>query len=126
MFGDTRAFFDRSPLPVYIVSNIDRADIEKAVSFHDLHPAGLCTSEDARSYKPRRELFEYALACAGCRPEEVVHIGDSLTSDVQGAGALGIRTIWLNRGNRPVPPGVSAADTLPEAIELLSGFAFAQ
>jgi FMN phosphatase YigB (HAD superfamily) len=32
----------------------------------------------------------------------VVHIGDSLTSDVEGAQALGINTVWINRKNKPL------------------------
>lgn len=31
------------------------------------------------------------------KTNEVVHIGDSLNSDVKGAGALGINAIWINR-----------------------------
>lgn len=46
---------------------------------------------------------------------EVVHIGDSLSSDVKGAGALGINTIWVNRSSKEVPVGVTAIGNLLEA-----------
>lgn len=75
----------------------------KALEFHDLKPAQVFTSEDAKSYKPRKELFELALRGTGSRPKEVLHIGDSLTSDVQGAASSGIRAVWLNRSHREVP-----------------------
>jgi len=46
---------------IYVVSNIDRDDVIKAIAYHGLKPAGVFTSEDARSYKPRAEIFEMAL-----------------------------------------------------------------
>ncbi len=45
-----------------------------------------------------------------------MHIGDSLSSDVKGAGALGINTIWLNRSDREVPNNVIAVSNLVEAL----------
>lgn len=33
----------------------------KAIEYHNIMPAGVATSEDARAYKPRKELFELAL-----------------------------------------------------------------
>ena len=116
LFEDSREFFGKSPLPVYIVSNIDTDDIMKAVAYHGLEPAGVFTSEDARAYKPRRELFELALKKTGLAPGEVIHIGDSLSSDVKGASALGIRALWLNRDGREVPEGVESISSLPEAF----------
>ena len=101
-------------MPIYIVSNIDRADVLEAIAYHELKPAGVFTSEDARSYKPRAELFELALNQTGLRAEEVVHIGDSMSSDVKGASALGIHAVWLNRGGREVPEGVTAVSDLME------------
>ncbi len=116
IFEDTKEFFDRSPLPIYIVSNIDNIDIRSAIEYHGLKPAGVFTSEDARSYKPRKELFELALSKTGLDPEEVIHIGDSVSSDVKGASALGIRTLWLNRFGKEVPSGVTSISTLLEVF----------
>ena len=75
-------------------------------------PDGVFTSEDARSYKPRSELFAYAMRKTGFSPYEVVHIGDSLSSDVKGAGAAGIKAIWINRSDKTVPDGVIAVNNL--------------
>ena len=93
-----------------------------AIEFHGLKPDGVFTSEDAKSYKPRKELFELALKSTGLMPEEVVHIGDSMSSDVKGASALGIDTIWLNRSKRNVPESVCAVENLLEVFktELMS------
>lgn len=117
IFEESKEFFEKCPVPVYIVSNIDTVDIMEAIKFHGLTPAAVFTSEDAKSYKPRKELFEYALNATGLKPEQVVHIGDSMSSDVKGASALGIDTIWLNRRNREVPEGVCSVGKLLEIFE---------
>ncbi len=117
IFEESKQFFEKSPVPIYIVSNIDTKDILEAVEFHDLKPAGIFTSEDAKSYKPRKELFEYALNASGLKAEEVVHIGDSLGSDIKGAYSVGIDTIWINRNNKQVPKGVLSVGNLLEVFD---------
>lgn len=119
IFEDSKEFFEKSPVPIYIVSNIDTDDINRAIEYHDLKPAGVFTSEDARAYKPRKELFKLALDKTGLAPEEVIHIGDSISSDVKGASALGIHTLWLNRFGKDVPEGIRSISTLIETFRWL-------
>lgn len=119
IFEESKKFFSKSPVPVYIVSNIDTSDIMCALKYHGLNPAGVFTSEDARAYKPRRELFELALGKTEFKPEEVIHIGDSISSDVKGASALGIRTLWLNRFGKVVPEGVTDIKDLLGALDII-------
>lgn len=116
IFPESKAFLEACPVPVYVVSNIDREDILAAMEYHGLQPAAVFTSEDAKSYKPRKELFELALSSTGLKAEEVIHIGDSMSSDVKGASALGIRGIWVNRGGKEVPEGVEAVSNLLEVL----------
>lgn len=115
IFDESKEFFETCPVPIFIVSNIDTADIMSALQYHGLNPAGVFTSEDAKSYKPRKELFQLALSSVKLGADEVVHIGDSLSSDVKGASALGIHTIWVNRSGREVPVGVTSIANLLEA-----------
>ena len=82
IFEESKEFFEKAPVPIYVVSNIDRDDVIKAIAYHGLKPAGVFTSEDARSYKPRAEIFEMALKKVDLQPDEVLHIGDSLSSDI--------------------------------------------
>lgn len=119
VFSDSLEFLEGCPVPVYIVSNIDREDITEAVGFNGIKAAGIFTSEDARSYKPRRELFEYALRSVGVEPRQVIHIGDSLESDVIGARGVGISPVWVNRGGRAVPDDVVSVDGLTGALKLI-------
>ena len=85
-------------LHLAIVSNIDDDQ------FHPLwQRMGLAhffdattTSEEARSCKPDRGIFEHALAKAtNLRAEHVVFVGDSPEHDVAGARALGMRTVLI-------------------------------
>ena len=116
IFEDSKEFFEKSKLPIYIVSNIDTADIMQAIDYHGLKPAGVFTSEDAGSYKPRKELFELALQKTGLKPDEVIHIGDSISSDVKGAASVNIKALWLNRFGKEVPDGIDSISTLTEAF----------
>lgn len=117
IFEDAKDFFNSSPIPIYIVSNIDTADIQKAIEYHHLEPAGVFTSEDAKAYKPRKELFELALKSTGLKANEVIHIGDSISSDVKGASSVNIRALWLNRFGKDVPCGVESIISLLDALE---------
>lgn len=117
IFEESKEFFEKSPVPIYVVSNIDRDDVIKAIAYHELKPAGVFTSEDARSYKPRAEIFKMTLKKVNLQPDEVVHIGDSLNSDIKGASALGINTVWINRDGKVVPEGIVAVKNLLEIFE---------
>jgi 2-haloacid dehalogenase len=97
---EVKQFFARCRTPVCIVSNADRADLEAALQYHGLRPAGVVTSEDVRSYKPDPRIFEAALRLGGWRRAHVLHVGDSLHSDVAGAAGVGLRTGWVNRAAR--------------------------
>ena len=54
-------------------------------------------SQDVQVRKPDRRVFEIAARKAGCRLDELLHVGDSLENDVAGARDAGARTVWLNR-----------------------------
>jgi HAD superfamily hydrolase (TIGR01450 family) len=60
--------------------------------------------------KPMPYIFRAALARLSVSPEDTVMIGDSLASDVRGAQAVGLRTIWL------APPGAAASEVRPDLI----------
>ncbi|TYR74353.1 HAD family hydrolase [Rossellomorea vietnamensis] len=100
IFNDSLEFFKHNTIPVYILSNIDTFDLKKAIEFHNLKVNGLITSEDVKSYKPRQEMFEQALKISNLSKDEVIHVGDSLSSDVNGAINMGIKSVWINRNNK--------------------------
>lgn len=52
-------------------------------------------------HKPDPKIFREALKQAAVRPQEAIHVGDSLEDDILGARQAGIQAIFLDRkGNR--------------------------
>jgi putative hydrolase of the HAD superfamily len=49
--------------------------------------------------KPNPQLFAEALKLLGISPQEAIMVGDKLTTDVKGANASGIPSVWINRRN---------------------------
>lgn len=46
--------------------------------------------------KPNPQIFEHAAQLVGCEPSEIMHIGDSLESDVAGIQGVGGIGVWYN------------------------------
>jgi len=122
---ESRDVLAECKLPICLVSNIDNAELRSALSHHDLRFDPIVTSEDCRAYKPRGEMFTGALSLLGLPPGEVLHVGDSLGSDVRGAQAMGIPVLWVNRRGRPLPEGEGAPDYVSAdlwgVLDLLNG-----
>lgn len=55
-------------------------------------------SEEVGAQKPNPVIYQKALELNGLSAEEVVMVGDSWTSDIQGAINTGIDYIWLHDG----------------------------
>ncbi|MGI5878561.1 MAG: HAD family hydrolase [Christensenellales bacterium] len=99
---DGRFFMSRIPIPVCVVCNADRADIEAAAEYTQIEIPRIVCSEDARAYKPRHEIFQYALKVMGTTPAETLYVSDSIHYDLRPAAALGIHTAWVNRRGRMI------------------------
>jgi len=54
--------------------------------------------------KPHPSIFQLACRMACCEPSQAIHVGDSLESDVKGAGNAGITSVWLNSGEHVLHP----------------------
>lgn len=119
VYKDVEAFLSANRLPIYIVTNCDTIFVETALLNMGLQPNGLITSELAKAYKPRREIFELALEVSGVSADEVIHIGDSLSGDVTGAANAGIQPLFINRENKETPDGVTSIHSLTDIIKIL-------
>lgn len=102
-----------------LVSDVDQDDLTAVLRWHGIAVTAAVTSEEARAYKPRPEPFQLALARLGLGPGDVIHIGNSASSDVAGAAALGIDTAFLDRDGGGLPPGVTATYTAATLTALL-------
>lgn len=79
-------------------------------------PVRSCTASAGVS-KPHPRIFQLALAQAGARPDEAVHIGDSIPADVEGARGAGITPVLVQRTPGPsAPDGVTVVGSLAEAV----------
>jgi putative hydrolase of the HAD superfamily len=64
--------------------------------------------------KPDAAIFEAALARVNVTTNDVWHVGDSLSTDIAGAIAAGIKSVWLNRAGRKRGPSDPApTDDVP-------------
>lgn len=97
LFPDVREFFETCPVPVYIISNNGVQYVRQSMEEKNLSPDGIVCADMVRAYKPHRELFMKALEVSGYQACEVIHIGDSYESDVQGARAAGIHPVLIDR-----------------------------
>ncbi len=81
----------------------------------------LIVPEVVGAAKPDPRIFGAVLDQLGCAADEVVMIGDSWTADIEGAQAVGIRAIWLNRYGRTCPDRALAVevDSLVAVLPLL-------
>lgn len=60
---------------------------------------GVFVSEKIGHFKPSVEFFEQCLRNVGdCEKNEVLMLGDSLTADISGGKAFGIKTCYFDRG----------------------------
>lgn len=63
-------------------------------------------SQDVGVEKPDAGMFRAVCRYAGCDPFELMHIGDSLESDVAGANGVGAVSVWLNRDAKQNESGI--------------------
>ena len=117
LFDDVKPFFEKCPLPIYVVTNDDLVYIEESLAEKGLRPAGIAAAEMVRACKPHREIFEMALKMAGVSASQAVHIGDSLTSDVEAARAVSITPLLLDRKGAVRDDDVKVIGTLAELLQ---------
>ncbi len=75
-------------------------------------------ADDIGRRKPDPRLFSMAAAAAGCRPRELVYVGDHPDHDVAAPQAAGCRGVWLNRTGAPVPAGLEPDAVIADLTEL--------
>ena len=100
-----------------LVSNASR-DVREFALHHGLDvDAGISSFHHGRT-KPHASIFRAVLDLLDVEPAEAVMIGDTIADDIEGALALGMRAILLDReGTRPdFEPRI---ETLPELLPLL-------
>ena len=81
-----------------LISNMNRTGEELAGSLGlASHLDFAVTSMDTGIEKPHPAIFHAALTKASVEPHEMVHVGDQIISDVEGARRVGIPPVLLDR-----------------------------
>lgn len=80
---------------------------------------GVFISEEIGTIKPDVKYFMHILDALGAAPSECLMVGDSLSSDIAGAAAAGLDSVWLNRRKKPCPAGMTEIVNISEILELV-------
>jgi putative hydrolase of the HAD superfamily len=109
-------------LRIGLVSNGQR-DLEEFARHHSLDVDVCVASMRHGRIKPHRSIFEAALTALDAEPEEAAMVGDSYADDIEGARALGMRAILVDReGLCPEEPDrIDTLLALPAALGLAAG-----
>ena len=85
-------------IPLAIISNWDE---RLRPLLHSLNLSGyfesILISSEVYFAKPSNVIFEHAVRNLGLPAESILHVGDSVDEDVQGAKASGMRSMLLDR-----------------------------
>jgi putative hydrolase of the HAD superfamily len=115
----TFALLREHRLRIGLVSNTGR-DLQAFVRHHGLDVDTAVGSGSYGKTKPHPTIFRFALEQLDVRPEHAVMIGDSIEDDVDGARAVGMRAILLDREGRfpDVDDSLDDLRELPAALGL--------
>ncbi|TOL30353.1 HAD family hydrolase [Vibrio parahaemolyticus] len=68
--------------------------------------------------KPAASIFQKALNLVDIKPEEALHIGDSLAADIAGANNMGILSVWVNATGASNTTEITPNFEIRETVEL--------
>jgi FMN hydrolase / 5-amino-6-(5-phospho-D-ribitylamino)uracil phosphatase len=85
----------------YKVGEITNGNSTPARFGSDLELDFIVIAQEIGISKPDARIFEHAANLAGCSPSQMVHVGDSLYTDVAGARSAGMVSVWFNPAASP-------------------------
>jgi HAD superfamily hydrolase (TIGR01662 family) len=106
-------------LRIGLVSNSAR-DVREFAQHHGLDvDAGISSFHHGRT-KPHASIFRAVLDLLEVDPLEALMVGDTIADDIEGAQALGMRAILLDREGtrRDFEPRIESLNELPQALGL--------
>jgi HAD superfamily hydrolase (TIGR01662 family) len=116
---DALAALRSAGLRLGLVSNSAR-DVREFARHHGLDvDAGISSFHHGRT-KPHASIFRAVLDLLGVEPTEAVMVGDTIADDIEGALALGMRAILVDREglHRDFEPRVATLKELPPLLGL--------
>lgn len=110
LFSDARELFawlSGTKLPLALITNgasDTQRDALRALGIEQRFDAVVISGEVGVA-KPTAAVFGIAVEKLAVQPEQVWHVGDSLSTDIAGAKAAGLTAVWLNRDRLPWKEG---------------------
>ena len=105
------------------MSNVDRDLIASSILQLGLEPDLVITAEDAGSYKPAPGHWRIFRERSGAALEATIHVGASQYHDMRPAGALGYRTVFVDRHAEKLETAptrvINDLSPLPDVIDAL-------
>jgi len=86
------------PLAAITNGNADLQSIGIAGYFEKIYAANLTLAE-----KPAPDMFNLCVSDLGITAGTLLHVGDNPVTDVYGASAAGVQTVWFNQYNETWP-----------------------
>ena len=107
---------------LYIITNavasVQRSRLS-ACSFGDVFTAAFI-SEEAGAAKPHKAYYDYVRRqVPEITPENTLVIGDSLSTDIQGANNAGLPCCWFNPSKKAAPENLRIDHTITDLRQLL-------
>ncbi|MFP6679009.1 MAG: HAD family hydrolase [Dehalococcoidia bacterium] len=105
-----------------VVTNMSRPgdDVASSMGFRGSVDFTL-SSMDVGASKPDPKMFQAALSQAGVPPEQAVHVGDQIETDIDGAKGVGINPVLIDRHSATVGyeqcPRITTMTELPDVLE---------
>lgn len=102
IYDDVRAVLEdvrRRGLLIGLLSNSSR-DLDEFVAHHGLDVDAVLTSHVHGKTKPHETIFRAILGRLDVEPAEAVMVGDTIEDDIEGARAIGMRAVLLDREGR--------------------------
>jgi putative hydrolase of the HAD superfamily len=88
------------------------------LSLYDYFDTVVCSSEIVFR-KPDVAMFEVALRELQVVPKEAMFVGDNYRADVAGAKKVGMKAIWLNPKQNPIPGEIKPDYVIARLDEIL-------
>lgn len=105
-------------LRIGLLSNSAR-DLDEFVAHHGLTVDAVLTSGAHGKTKPHATIFRRMLELLDVAPDEAVMVGDTIEDDVEGAEAVGMRAVLVDReGRYPQRQALPDLRGLPAALGL--------
>ena len=116
VLGDLRS----RGIRIGLVTNGQR-DLNEFVRHHALDVDAMVGSREHGRIKPHPSIFVAALRQLDVAPDDAAMVGDSYEDDIEGARALGMRAIFLDRDGlrREEPDRIDTLLALPAALGLV-------